>query len=221
VLWSASGQIKELFEQLWDNGSQREKDMIAMLNEKNRMGITKFGGDFTVTEIIEEPDVDLEKIKNQKGQVGASSIEDILLAMQEVKGDAVKGKTIFQNQGCRTCHSISADEPMKGPFMGQVGSILSREQIAESILKPNASISQGFATVMIDTKDEKSYVGFVTAESAERLVIRNIAGQAFTILADNIKERKELENSMMPAGLANALSYDEFASLITYLSEQK
>lgn len=221
VLWSGSGKIKELFEQLWDNGSQREKDMIAMLNEKNRMGITKFGGDFTVTEVIEEPDVDLEKIKNQKGQVGASSIEDILLAMQEVKGDAVKGKTIFQNQGCNTCHSISADEPMKGPFMGQVGSILSREQIAESILKPNASISQGFATVMIATRDEKSYVGFVTAESAERVVIRNIAGQAFTISADNIKERKELENSMMPAGLANALSYDEFASLITFLSEQK
>ena len=61
----------------------------------------------------------------------------------------------------------------------------------------------------------------MTAESAERIVIRNIAGQAFTILADNIKERTELETSMMPSGLANALSYEEFASLITYLSEQK
>ena len=185
------------------------------------MGITEFGGEFSVTEIIEEPDFDLEKIKNQKGQVGESSIEDILLAMQEVKGDAVKGAAIFQKQGCKACHSISADEQMKGPFMGQIGSIMSREQIAESILKPNASISQGFATVMIDTKDDKSYVGFVTAESAERIVIRNIAGQAFTILADNIKERTELETSMMPSGLANALSYEEFASLITYLSEQK
>ncbi len=28
--------------------------------------------------------------------------------------------------------------------MGQIGSIMNREQIAESILKPNASISQGF-----------------------------------------------------------------------------
>lgn len=221
VLWSESAQIKELFKKLWDNGSQSEKDLIAMLNEKNRMGITEFGGDFSVTEIIEEPDVDLEKIKNQKGQVGASSIEDILLAMQEVKGEAVKGKAIFQQQGCKACHSISADEQMKGPFMGQIGSIMTREQIAESILKPNASISQGFATVMIATKDDKSYVGFVTAESAARIVIRNIAGQAFTILADNIKERTELENSMMPVGLANALSYEEFASLITYLSEKK
>lgn len=221
VLWSESEKIKELFKNIWDNGNAGEKDVIAMLNEKNRMGITAFEGDFSVTETIEEPEVDLEKIKNQKGQVGESSIEDILLAMQEVKGDPVKGKAIFQNQGCKACHSISADEAMKGPFMGQIGSIMSREQIAESILKPNASISQGFATVMVNTKDDKSYVGFVTAESAERIVIRNIAGQAFTILTENIKDRKELENSMMPEGLANALSYEEFASLITYLSEQK
>lgn len=221
VLWAGSAQIKDLFENIWDNGTIGERDVIAMLNEKNRMGITAFGGDFSVTETIEEPEVDLEKIKNQKGQVGESSIEDILLAMQEVKGDPVKGKAIFQKQGCKACHSISADEAMKGPFMGQIGSIMSREQIAESILKPNASISQGFATVMVDTKDDKSYVGFVTAESAERIVIRNIAGQAFTILTENIKDRKELENSMMPEGLANALSYEEFASLITYLSEQK
>ncbi|WP_245802823.1 DUF7133 domain-containing protein [Cyclobacterium lianum] len=221
VLWSASPRIKELFQQLWDNGTQNDKDFIAMLNQKNRMGITEFGGDYTVTEVLEEPEVDLEKIKNQKGQIGESSIEDILLAMQEIKGEAVKGKAIFEQQGCKACHSIEKGEQMKGPFMGQIGSIMTREQIAESILKPDASISQGFATVMINTKDDKTYVGFVTEESADRLVIRNIAGQAFTLSADNIKDREEMENSMMPAGLANALSYEEFASLITYLSEQK
>jgi hypothetical protein len=39
--------------------------------------------------------------------------------------------------------------------------------------------------------------------------------------SEKIKERKELENSMMPAGLANSLSYEELASLVTYLSQQK
>ncbi|SEJ75108.1 putative heme-binding domain-containing protein [Cyclobacterium xiamenense] len=221
VLWAASPEIKSLFQQLWNNGSQSDKDYIAMLNQKNRMGILEFGGDYAVTEVLEEPGVDLEKIKNQKGQIGASSIEDILLAMQEIPGEAVKGKAIFEQQGCKACHSIAPGEQMKGPYMGQIGSIMSREQIAESILKPDASISQGFATVMIQTKDDKTYVGFVTEESATRIVIRNIAGQAFTLAADNVMKRTEMENSMMPAGLANSLSYEEFASLITFLSEQK
>ena len=70
------------------------------------MGITEFGGDYTVTEVLEEPNVDLEKIKNQKGQIGESSIEDILLAMQEINGEAVQGKAIFEQQGCKACHSI-------------------------------------------------------------------------------------------------------------------
>lgn len=221
VLWGSSAEIRAVFEQLWKNGNAVDREFISALNEKNRMGITEFGGEYTVAEVLEEPEVDLEKIKNQKGQIGESSIEDILLAMQEIPGDAINGKAIYQQQGCKACHSIEQGEVMKGPFMGQIGSIMSREQIAESILKPNASISQGFATVMIDTKDEKSYMGFVTQESAERVVIRNIAGQAFTIQAENIKARTEMENSMMPAGLANSLSYEEFASLITYLSQQK
>ncbi|MDQ4139189.1 MAG: heme-binding protein, partial [Bacteroidota bacterium] len=94
-------------------------------------------------------------------------------------------------------------------------------QIAESILKPNASISQGFATVTITAKGDKTYTGFVSEETAEKVVMRNIAGQVFTIKASDIVSRKEMETSMMPSGLANALSYEEFASLVTFLSEQK
>jgi putative heme-binding domain-containing protein len=109
----------------------------------------------------------------------------------------------------------------KGPYMGQIGAIMNREQIAESILKPNASISQGFVTVLITTKNKREYMGFVTSESAERLILRDITGQTTTIRTADISSRKEMETSMMPTGLANELSYEEFASLITFLSEQK
>jgi putative heme-binding domain-containing protein len=105
--------------------------------------------------------------------------------------------------------------------MGQIGSIMSRKQIAESILKPNASISQGFATVVITTKDGKSVMGFVTGESADKITMRDIAGKVHMVNTKDIEKRKILETSIMPTGLANALSYEEFASLITYLSQQK
>ena len=105
--------------------------------------------------------------------------------------------------------------------MGQIGSIMNREQIAESILKPNASISQGFSTVKIETKGGDIHVGFVTAESATDLTIRNIAGIATDLKKSDIAEREELPTSMMPAGLVNSLSYEEFASLIAFLEQQK
>ena len=90
-----------------------------------------------------------------------------------------------------------------------------------SKLKPNASISQGFATVQVTTRDKKTHVGFVTAQSAEAIEIRDITGKASRLKAGDIKERKELELSMMPAGLADALSIEEFASLVAFLASQK
>ncbi|MEQ6121726.1 c-type cytochrome [Reichenbachiella sp. MALMAid0571] len=222
VTWESSEKIKDFLFKEWESANKNGKQLFADLNGKLRMGITEFGGEEkeVVTE-AKDPEINLNKIKNKKGQIGKSSIEDIMLAMGKLKGDPVLGKKLFTQQGCVACHNLKKGEVMKGPFMGQIGSIMNRDQIAESILKPNASISQGFSSVLITTKDGKSYSGFVSEESATALKIRNIAGQVSTIKVEDIKARKELENSMMPEGLANALSYEEFASLITFLSQQK
>lgn len=218
ITWESSPAIKTFLVKEWNKAT--DKQMYADLNDKLRLEISEFGTNEKIA-VKEEVKVDLEKIKNKKGQVGEASIEDVMLAMDKIKGDPALGKTLFTRQGCVACHSINKGETMKGPFMGQIGSIMNREQIAESILKPNASISQGFATVMITAKGNKSYMGFVTEESAGQLVLRDIAGQVTRIKTSDIIKRQEMENSMMPAGLANALSYEEFASLITFLSQQK
>ncbi|ODS78789.1 MAG: heme-binding protein [Cytophagaceae bacterium SCN 52-12] len=219
ITWEASPVIKDFLLRLRSEPGA-DPDFFRDLNDKFRLGINEFGSNEAVA-VREEVKVDLEAIKNKKGQVGESSIEDVMLAMARIPGNARLGKKIFEQQGCIACHSIRKDEPMKGPFMGQVGSIMNREQIAESILKPDASISQGFASVLITAKGDQSYMGFVTEESADRVVMRDIAGQVYVIRTADILSRRELENSMMPAGLANSLSYEELASLITYLSQQK
>ena len=219
IEWGSSSAIKKLLTQEWNKSDSSGKQFFADLNAKHQMGITEFGEE----EILASQDekVDLDKIRNKKGQIAASSIEDVMLAMAKIKGEPAMGKALFAKQGCQACHSINKGELLKGPFMGQIGSIMNREQIAESILKPNASISQGFATVLITTKANKSYMGFVTAESADKITMRDITGQSTTLRTADVLSRKEMETSIMPAGLANSLSYEEFASLITYLSQQK
>lgn len=220
VTWESSPEIKAILTEEWNKADAAGKQFYADLNARNRMEIIEFGGE-EVAAAKEEVKIDLDKIRNKKGQVGESSIEDVMLAMAKINGDPALGKTLFTRQGCVACHSLTKGETMKGPFMGQIGSIMNREQIAESILKPNASISQGFASVVIDAKGGKSYMGFITQESAAKVVMRDITGQLYTIKTSDIVSRKELEDSMMPTGLASALSYEEFASLITFLSQQK
>nr|WP_295864869.1 c-type cytochrome [uncultured Chitinophaga sp.] len=222
VLWAGSPVIEKFLKREAQKTGPANMNLYRDLDARHRMEIAAFAP-LKPTEPVaaKEVKVDLEKIKNKKGQVGKSSIEDVLIAVKQIKGDAAKGKILFTNQGCVACHSLSRSEKMKGPFMGQIGSIMNRERIAESILKPNASISQGFATVTITAKGNKSYVGFVTEETAAKVVLRDIAGEVYTVKTADILSRKEMKTSMMPAGLANALSYEEFAALVSFLAQQK
>lgn len=221
VLWEGSPAI-EKFLQKEALKVPAQKQYFRDLDARHRMDIAAFAPlKKADAPVAKEAKIDLEKIKNKKGQVGKASIEDVLIAVNNLKGDPAKGKLLFTSQGCVACHSISKGEKMKGPFMGQIGSIMNREQITESILKPNASISQGFSTVTITAKGGKSYMGFVTEETAARVVLRDIGGNVYTVKTSDILGRKEMKTSMMPPGLANALSYDELASLVTFLAQQK
>lgn len=218
--WAASSKIELFLRRQWKQANASDKAFFSDLNGRHRMGISVFGGNEDIP-ALQNSDINLGRIANKKGQIGRSSIEDIMLAIEDLRGDPAEGKKLFTQQGCVACHNLTQGGPLKGPYMGQIGAIMSRDQIAESILKPNASISQGFASVQIITKDNNSYVGFVSEESASQLVLRNIAGHVFTIRTADIASRKELENSMMPQGLANSLSYQEFASLVDFLAGQK
>jgi putative heme-binding domain-containing protein len=220
INWESSPKIAAFGTSVRSKANAAGKQFFADLNARDRMEIKAFGGEEKVV-AVKEVKIDLEKIRSKKGQIGKSSIEDIMLALAKLKGDPAKGKALFAQQGCIACHSIKKGEKPKGPFMGQIGSIMTRQQIAESILKPSASISQGFATVTITAKGSKTYMGFITGESAGKITMRNISGDVFTVNTADIISRKEMKTSMMPTGLANALSYDEFASLVTFLSQQK
>jgi putative heme-binding domain-containing protein len=220
ITWESSSKIKSFLTAERAKASPAGKQFYADLNARDQMEIAAFGGEEKAL-VVKEAKIDLDKIRNKKGQIGKSSIEDIMLALAKLKGDPAKGKALFAQQGCIACHSIKKGEKLKGPFMGQIGSIMTRQQIAESILKPSASISQGFATVTVTAKGDKTYMGFITEESAQKIVMRDIGGNVYTVKTADILSRKEMKTSMMPTGLANALSYDEFASLVTFLSLQK
>jgi len=221
--WEESEKIRLFVHEAFQSGDLALRSALVRAVSRHRVGFKGINDTVAAKIPIKpaDPTVDLASIAAKKGQIGKMSIEDVLLILKKAKGDEAKGREVFSRQGCIVCHTTEKGQPLKGPFMGQVGAVLSPEQIAESILKPNASISQGFATVQVTTRDKKAYVGFVTAQSAEAIEIRDIAGKASRVKVDNIKERKELEISMMPAGLADALSIEEFASLVAFLSSQK
>lgn len=222
--WGSSSKIAGFLENIWSG--ELSDDVSGVLKSqllKHRVTIDGIDleTDRSSKAEVEAPDVDLASIASKQGEVGKMAIEDIIIAVDKLKGDNERGRQLFTQQGCVACHTLDKNEALKGPFMGHIGGIMKPEQIAEAIIKPNATISQGFATFLVSTKTGAAYAGFISAETADELEIRDITGQVRSVKTSDISERKELETSMMPPGLASALSLQDFASLVHFLANQK
>src|SRR5699024_3968395 len=96
--WTGTPLIESFFKEEYNRADEGGKTFFTILNTKYRLGIEPFSTIDLKTVPKSEPDVDLDEIKNKKGQVGESSIEDVLLALQEIKGDPEKGKVIYLQQ---------------------------------------------------------------------------------------------------------------------------
>jgi len=220
--WEKTEDITKSLVQAAKQGDAATRFVIAELAKMDRVeipGLPK--ADDPVLASATEPAVDLDKIMKKKGQVGKMSVEDLTLALDKIKGKPSKGPALFASQGCVACHALKKDEVQKGPYLGQIGGIMDAERIAMSILRPNAEISQGFKTVSITTKKGDGYVGFVTNRLSDRIEMRDIAGKVTTLKPSDIASETLLPISMMPAGLANGMSLEDFASLVHFLADQK
>lgn len=137
------------------------------------------------------------------------------------KGDVAEGKRLYTAQGCIACHAVDPKAVQKGPYLGDCGSKFTRDYLIESILDPNAVVSQGFQTTMLTTNDGKSHMGFIVNEADGVIDIRNIAGQSSQVKREDVKTQTALPQSMMPPGLGSALTLEQFNSLIDYLASLK
>ena len=156
----------------------------------------------------------------QGKQIGAMKYEEVFAAVQ-TGGDAKAGKEMYLRAGCIACHTITPDEPPKGPVLNAVAKIYDRAALTESILKPNAKMAQGFESAFFKTKKGEQIEGFVTREGGDSVDVRNVAGQTVTLEKGDITERGQRPQSMMPEGLLNAFTPAELANLLAWMESLK
>jgi len=89
--------------------------------------------------------------------------------------------------------------------------------VVESIVRPAAKIAQGFASNAFTLADGRQLAGFVVREGQNDVVIRDLAGLETTLQKALITNRSVSEGSMMPPGLVDSLTLEEFASLLAFL----
>src|SRR5207245_1511764 len=89
--------------------------------------------------------------------------------------------------------------------------------LIESVLEPSKQIVEGYRQSAVALSDGRVLSGIVHGESADRLTLIDVEGARHEIRTVAIDERKSVETSLMPEGLASGLTREQFADLIAYL----
>jgi putative heme-binding domain-containing protein len=211
---------------VWMNGKAVHENNIdrGLLPDVDRVAVPVVAG----------PNVLLFKVNNRSGVAGlqarirsrVAEFEQRELggALNVMKGDASRGRAVFESVGCNKCHTTDSHEEPRGPFLGDAGKRFERKHIVESILTPAVKIAQGFASERIVAKGsagEVETIGFITREAGDEVQLRDLTGKVTVVKKAEIKSRTPMSGSMMPQGLADAMTLDDFASLLSYLSTLK
>lgn len=137
-----------------------------------------------------------------------------------MKGDISGGKKVFANY-CATCHVAGNTGVNFGPALSEIGSKLTKSAIYDAIIHPDAGISFGFEGYFFKGKDGSQVLGYVAGETKEEVDVRTAGGQGVKLKKNTIVSRKAYEHSLMPTGLATAMSQQELVDLVEYLAALK
>ena len=151
------------------------------------------------------------------------SANKILAALKTA--DPERGRELFlhpRGAGCFRCHHMNGRGAKYAPDLSDIGSRVKKaEVLIESILKPSAAITEGFAQQVIATTDGKIYSGAVLEETGQSLKVVNSAGKVTTIAKTDIDTRQATKLSPMPEGFDKLMSAQQVADIVAWLMTQK
>ena len=139
------------------------------------------------------------------------------------EGNAENGKKIFYDKRslCSECHSIDGKANSIGPDLAAAGDKFSRSDIIQSIIHPSASIMTGYATTIIETTNQESFIGILKSINDDNVILSNLDEKKRTIPKSIIKSQITSPASLMPVGLHTKLNTKEFTDLTAFLESLK
>ena len=135
------------------------------------------------------------------------------------KADARRGEALFFNVAtCSICHRVGNRGTNFGPDLTNLGARMEAKYIVQSLLEPNAVITEGFAGHSVEAGG-KSYFGILLS-AGPTLRIGLVTGQVVEIPENTIKRHEILPVSPMPPQSA-LLKPQDVADITAWLMTAK
>jgi quinoprotein glucose dehydrogenase len=136
-------------------------------------------------------------------------------------GDADKGKSISMGHPaaqCIRCHKIGAAGGILGPDLSTIGSRFKREELAEALVAPGATLAKGFGILTLTLNDGKVITGTMKDENKNSYSLLSTDGKVLSVSKKEVKSVNKL--SPMPPMKA-ILNDKEIRDLVEYLTTLK
>ena len=207
--------------------SRNKSGCVLMLNMAEQ-GTLPVDIKLDVTEAVHaSPDEDVRlmaaQILPREMALGGHTLPPVA-ELVKMNGNAEVGKKVFYDQEkaqCFRCHKINGEGKDVGPDLSKIGEKYGKDALLESILNPSAAISHEYQVWIIETNDLGYYSGFIKSENDDQLVIMDSAGTSVEVKKADISDRRMSATSLMPTGLAVAMTAEDLADLVAYLGTLK
>lgn len=157
------------------------------------------------------------------GELVAYDAEEVarLAAEAESQGDILRGAAVFGSarSACISCHRIGSRGGTVGPELTDIGTRRDLRNLIESVLWPRRVIEPEYMTWKILTVDGEVLSGYqAESKAASILQLRDTAsGELHQIAREDIEAESEA-GSLMPDGLAAAMTRQQQIDLFRFLS---
>jgi cytochrome c oxidase cbb3-type subunit III len=146
------------------------------------------------------------------------------------KGNVRRGKDLYVNRECPTCHIINGDGAGVGPDLTFVAQSHGPEYLRQALVDPGAALPRGtsdvsngfaeFLPVHVVTRDGKETRGMRINEDTFTIQLRDADNHLHSFdKSDLVEFKKELNQSAMPS--YRQLTASQLDDLIAYLSDRR
>jgi putative heme-binding domain-containing protein len=136
-----------------------------------------------------------------------------------IRGDVAAGENIFWNTGgCGQCHRVGTKGNSIGPDLTRVGRQRSIAYLTASLLKPDADVTPGYATVTVVTREGKKIVGVERNFDNFSVQFVDLSGKYYSFVREDVISMTREPRSLMPSSYGQSLSETEVNNLLAYLN---
>jgi putative membrane-bound dehydrogenase-like protein len=134
-------------------------------------------------------------------------------------GDPQSGRRVFYRTTCANCHAHSGRGSSVGPDLTNLSGHMTRGRLIDSILLPSQEVAPLFVTWKVLTVDGRVLTGMKLDKGGSGGSSRFLGaeGGVFEVPLEDTQTQSPVAASIMPAGLEQTMSMDEFRDLIAFL----